>query len=437
MYTTIRDKRSARPVAPWRVLAVGVAAASLLLLVPGAGPARADGMYAPAIGEAVANTSDQQGILLFGRGWTRLILRTGYRGNGKPFSWVIPTWGTLRREDVTAVDATLFEALDDFTAPQLVTYELACGTSLGCAAEEGDEASVLEPAVTVFDSFRVAGYEIEIVAADAAEALVQWLEGKGYQIPEGGPEVFGDYVERGFRFVTVRFAPRDDEPPEGEGEGEGEGTGTSEGEGENYGGNSGGSGAEDLAPALSLRFPVMMNTFPLQISRLSSDRPTEILLFTLGSSRYRVDPSLYATMELHLPDSYQGSDFTDYYRTQLQAALARAGGKVFAVEYAGPLPPDLERLIGLDELREGEQTPLFLTRLHARLEPAQMAHDVVLEPQPGEASLKMHRIRIVAGHEPAVGELAAVLPFDLLLIVGLAQLAQRRRSRRGHERSRR
>jgi len=401
---------------------------ALLLLVGLPTGAVADGMYQPLTGEAVANTADQQAILAYGDDWTRLVLRTGYSGNGKPFAWVVPSLGLLTENDVGTADPVIFNALDDVTAPQLVRYDLGCGTHLGCAEEAGSDAgSTSEPAgVIVFRSFVVAEFRIDVVAAQDPAALGDWFTAQGYSLPTNAEPILADYIARGFSFVAVRVEPGasgggGEQPDAGVG-GEGEGEGGAEGEGETT--------PPQPVRALVMRFPGLMTTFPLRISSLSTREEVEVLLYTIGTTRHQVAPNLFPTVPMLLPPTYDGDDFDSYYRDQLLAQTRTADGRpAFAVEFAGPAPDPLFGLL-LEQgiLLEGGDavTRPFVTRLRARLRPEQMDRDIVLQAIPGAAGLAQHRVRVVAGGASQEAGLAALLPVDGLLVLVLAGLAMLR-----------
>lgn len=387
------------------------------------GVARADGMYAPLVGDSVANTADQQALLVFGESSTQLVLRTGYSGNGQPFSWVVPIKGRLTREQVRTVDPLVFRSLDRFSAPQLLEFTLNCGTYLGCGAESSEADAARPAGVGVLDSFRVDDFEISVVEADAGADLVEWLDGRNYRVPEGGAAVFEDYVQRGFDFVAVQYTPSADQSM-----GQQDGDGSSDQE------PSAADPPEDIADALAFTFPEPMYTFPLVISKLSTQRRVEVLLFTIGASRFEAADG-FETFDMQLPESYQGDDFDGYYREQLDLRLRAAGGRAFATEYAGPLPGVLWDTLAAEEVLParpaGTQSGMFLTRLRTRLDAAEMDRDVLLTPVLGDAGTARHRIRVIIGYREPDTLDAILLPLDMLAILGLAWLAGRvRRPRR-------
>ncbi len=393
-------------------------AASLLALW-GATSASADGMFAPRVGTGVAATADQQALLVLGKEETVLALRTGYQGDGGAFAWVIPCPQRLTREQVTTASAGLFEALDSFTAPQLVEYELNCGTAFGCAGEgAGTDAGETQAAVRVFDRFWVDAYELSVVEADSGASMVDWLSSRSHEPPPGAADVFGSYVERGWSFVAVEFSPAaQPSPPESEGQGSDDAP----------------SAATNEARALVIRLAGQQPSFPLLVSSLSTRSRVDLLLHTVAAGRYRAAGADFVTFEMTLPSTYEGWDWDGYYDGELEARLAEHGRRSLAVEYAGPLPDRL-----LDTLQRegvflglslGTERP-FVTRLRGRLDPADMDRDLELEPVPGEAAQALHRVRVVTGHGSDAGLAAAAVPVDVLAVLGLAGLLRSLRRRR-------
>jgi len=401
------------------LVAIFVAVGGLLV---SASPALADGMYAPLVGESVANTADQQAILVFSETSTQLVLRTGYSGDGQPFTWVVPIKGRLRREQVRTVRPLVFRTLDRYSAPQLLEFTLGCGTYLGCGGESADADAARPGGVGVLDTFRVDDFEISVVEAEAGADLAAWLDTRDYRVPEGGEAVFDDYVERGFDFVTVQYTPSADQQvaqPDGDGS-------SDQLPQEDV--------AEDVAQALALTFTEPMYTFPLVISQLSTQRRVEVLLFAVAAGRFEVGEG-FETFDMALPETYQGDDFEGYYREQLDMRLEAAGGRAFATEFAGPLPALLWDSLATEEMLPerppGIEDGWFLTRLRTRIDPQDMDRDVVLQALLGDAGSAQHRVRVITGYaEPDTLD-AVLLPLDLLVVLGLAWIAGRvRRSRR-------
>ncbi len=382
--------------------------------------AGADGLYVPHIGQGVANTADQQAIMVFGEHHTWLALRTGFQGDATAFSWVVPVAQLLTADDVSTVSSEVFEFMDSFTRPQVLRFELACGTYLGCA--QSDDAGTLETtgtSVTRFSSFRVGGYQLDVLSADDSRELATWLDREGYQVPQGAAAVFDSYVSRGFFFVAIKFEGSEVQEA---------GAGSPDA---GFGEPGGAGGGAEPAPGLLMRFEGEMYTFPLLISSLSTKDDVDVLIHTLGPTRYRpAEGSGFGYFDMSMPAHYQGDDFDGFYRQHLLEALERNGGRSFAVEYAGPLPESLVEIFQERGLLPDTDEHWFVTRFKSILGPSAMDRDLVFTRETGDMARKKTRVRVITGYQEQDAGLAAAFPLDLLAVAGLGLLAVRRRRAR-------
>ncbi len=150
---------------------------------------------------------------------TVLSMRNDYQGPPENFAMVVPVPTVLAETDVQALDADVFERVDQLSAPRLVEYweQDPCfvggggtgeGTiglgNLGTVGHGAGYGRGSGASVTVEAEFQVAEYEIVILSARDSGGLDRWLRDNGYQIPDGAEAALRPYVEAGTKFFVAK-----------------------------------------------------------------------------------------------------------------------------------------------------------------------------------------------------------------------------------------
>ncbi len=370
------------------IRASGLLAGAVLAL--SASISLADGGYFAAVAGS-ANSADQRALIIDHGEAETIVLHTDYAGDFGDFAWVVPVPELIGAGAIGTASGDVFAALDDLTTPRGFV-----STGGGCYGCGGGAEGTNRLDVTVWETLRVDGYEVAVLSAEQSADLASWLDDNGYALPAGAQEHLEYYVDREWFFVALKIDPA--RPGAGGG-----------------GGGGGGGAAEELRPIM-LTFPTDGSdrlVYPLRISQVSTPQRVEVLAYVLAP--HRVESTNYPTVEVQVPRSYGEDDFDAAYDGWFEDTIAGAGGAALVVEYAGPLPgwiaggPAFEAL-----LDEGEQ--YFLTRLRARLEPADMDEDVLMAAAATDAPFEV--------------QVAAALPFwrgrvgfAILLLAGLQALA--------------
>ena len=151
---------------------------------------------------------------------TVLSFQNDYFGPAEDFALIVPVPVVLGDDDVTTLDAGLFDRVQAVAAPHMVElYEQppcpsrrrprSSGGMLmdalgGSGAASRGGGAPPRPAVVVEAQFQEGEYDITILGASDSTALESWLGNHGYHLPQGASRVFRPYVEQGMKFFVAR-----------------------------------------------------------------------------------------------------------------------------------------------------------------------------------------------------------------------------------------
>jgi len=197
---------------------------------------------------------DQKALIVQRDGRETLVIETSFTGRGNDFAWVVPT-PTVPKIETASTE--LFADLSSRTRPELVSRvpDLGLAGLVGVAAlllvrhggpgarrkataliagavavafvlQAGPRDAGAEPLLTLGASSGidvrvpmtpaedfvavkqrevVGAYDTVTLSARDPKALVAWLRGHEYAVPEGTDEVAADYVRDGWVFTAVRL----------------------------------------------------------------------------------------------------------------------------------------------------------------------------------------------------------------------------------------
>ncbi|MFO0903973.1 MAG: DUF2330 domain-containing protein [Pirellulales bacterium] len=164
-------------------------------------------------GKAVVN-ADQTVILVWDaeKKTQHFIRKASFRSQADDVGFLVPTPSIPELEE-SGNDA--FPLLAQITAPEYVrkSRPAAGGGCIGCAAAPTSRA-LSEAGVAVLAQKEVAGFHAQVLQADSADELVDWLNAHGYQF---SPEVAAwaePYVREGWKITALRVAKKTDETPD-------------------------------------------------------------------------------------------------------------------------------------------------------------------------------------------------------------------------------
>ena len=184
------------------------------------------GFFCDAIVDPVVQTAERVLFRVNDDETVTTVVEVQYEGEPTQFGWVLPLSETIDAEDVETVEAGLFDELEALSAPVFVSPVPASGAdaeavgysgmSMGCAGPfwmgggGGDVAAFQPPdtsGVEVVGEAVVGPYAVEIITAESADNLVNWLQLNGYQMPSSSMEPIAHYVTAGMSFLGLKLNP--------------------------------------------------------------------------------------------------------------------------------------------------------------------------------------------------------------------------------------
>jgi hypothetical protein len=176
------------------------------------------GFYVSKADGSLKNKTSQ--VILVRDGNKNVItMYNDFKGDTKDFAMVVPVPVVLRKDDIKVVDQSIFQKLNDYSAPRLVEYwdqnpcnqyeammdsQLA-GKVAGVQIRGYRSISNLkEEKVKIEAKYLVGEYDILILSAKESSGLKTWLNENGYKIPEGAEEVLEPYIKSNLKFFVVK-----------------------------------------------------------------------------------------------------------------------------------------------------------------------------------------------------------------------------------------
>jgi len=173
----------------------------ILIGVFTASAALADGKFFSALDKV--KQPEQRALLWLDGGQETILIQTKYEGAAGDFGWVVPV---PSKPTVSTGEAAIFDELARITRPDVVPPWWMY-TTFPIILLGGSKASMEATGVTVLDSIQAGPYDVQILAATDAGALKDWLDDKGYEMPAGSEKVLKSYVDRGWYYAAVKVNP--------------------------------------------------------------------------------------------------------------------------------------------------------------------------------------------------------------------------------------
>jgi len=176
------------------------------------------GFYVSKADGTLKNKTSQV-ILVRDGNRTVITMYNDFKGDTKDFAMVVPVPVVLRKDDIHVVDQSIFQRLNDYSAPRLVEYwdQNPCNVYADDKMMEfaKTERSVMAPSangvakrkdlgVTIEAKYLVGEYDILILSAKESGGLKEWLTSNGYKIPDGAEEVLDPYIKSNLKFFVVK-----------------------------------------------------------------------------------------------------------------------------------------------------------------------------------------------------------------------------------------
>ena len=291
-----------------------------------------------------------------------------YQGSPSDFSWVVPVPTALADGDLElAAPTDALALLDDATAPSLIPPPTECNETGGILSpRSADQAASFsggdddDEGVEVIDLPNVGPFEVQVLSATDADALVDWLNDNDYLItPEMEPLV-GEYVSGGMWFLALKLEP--------------------------------GAGVADIAP-ISMTYEGDLPMVPIQLTGVAAEPEMGILTFIAADTRYEANN--FTNLEISIDDVmvHPTTGRQNYYPL-LSWRMDEAGGKAavtqFAGDFGGAATTASDRWSWNEEytedlawLTELGQEYSQITRLYSRMSAWEMDEDPVFTESSG------------------------------------------------------
>ena len=169
--------------------------------------------------DGILKNKTSQVILVRDGNKTVITMYNDYKGDTKDFAMVVPVPVVLKKDDIHVVDQSIFQRLNDYSAPRLVEYwdqnpceayaeedRMYAPSTKSVLSESvvrgnGDKKDL---GVKIEAKYLVGEYDILILSAKESGGLKEWLTTNGYKIPEGAEEVLDPYIKSNLKFFVVK-----------------------------------------------------------------------------------------------------------------------------------------------------------------------------------------------------------------------------------------
>lgn len=327
------------------------------------------GTYVGGVGAEFYNSYSQLAVVR-DNNQTTLTIVNDVEGDFDDFALVIPVPEVIPEDKVKVLEPELFDRLDAYSQPRLVTYtcedfeeQFDTGWDFDSSAPE-DGAGGGGGDVNVEALYIVGEFEIVILSATQSNSLFTWLNDNGYQVPGQSQDLLQQYIDGGSFFLAAKVAA-----------------------------DAGVASGDKLSP---LQFGYASDAFqiPIRIGTLNAKEAQDLVVYAVSdyqNGRVGIANSVYREFSIEdecMWDPVDGQSFGEYYAEQFTNGYEETDDGAWTVEYAwggggcdpcSGTPPDASDLIALGVNEDlVYYSDYFFTRLHARYTPAQATEELML-----------------------------------------------------------
>jgi hypothetical protein len=191
------------------IIGAAIVAAPLIMSFCGFYVSKADGTL---------KNKTSQVILVRDGNKTVITMYNDFKGDTKDFAMVVPVPVVLRKDDIKVVDQSIFQKLNDYSAPRLVEYwdqnpcneydkeDMVQRKSMAPSTQEVKAEAIRGKVagVKVEAQYLIGEYDILILSAKESSGLKDWLNENGYKIPANAEEVLEPYIKSNMKFFVVK-----------------------------------------------------------------------------------------------------------------------------------------------------------------------------------------------------------------------------------------
>jgi len=147
-----------------------------------------------------------------------ITMYNDFKGDTKDFAMVVPVPVVLQKDDIKVVDQSIFQKLNDYSAPRLVEYwdqnpcnsyemmedKMSMAPSANVNRALAGKVAGAKSSVKIEAQYLVGEYDILILSAKESIGLKTWLNENGYKIPANAEEVLDPYIKSNLKFFVVK-----------------------------------------------------------------------------------------------------------------------------------------------------------------------------------------------------------------------------------------
>jgi hypothetical protein len=147
-----------------------------------------------------------------------ITMYNDFTGDTKDFAMVVPVPVVLRKSDIKVVDQSIFQKLNDYSAPRLVEYyddnpcndykkykeDMMMPSASNMEKALSGKVAGARSSVKIEAQYIVGEYDILILSAKESSGLKTWLVSNGYKIPANAEEVLDPYIKSNLKFFVVK-----------------------------------------------------------------------------------------------------------------------------------------------------------------------------------------------------------------------------------------
>jgi hypothetical protein len=347
-----------------------------------------------------------------------ITMYNDFKGDFKDFAMVVPVPVVLQKKDVKVVSNSIFDRLDDYSAPRLVEYydqnpcqvyrsdiRALSGKAAGVQVESVKDEVMLnayKKKVTIEAQYTVGEYDILILSAKESSGLKTWLTENGYQIPANAEEVLDPYIKSNLKFFVVKVNLDEKKKTNN-----------------NF-----------LSP-LQIKFSSSKFMLPIRLGMANADGDQDMVVYAFTKSG-RVETTNYRNVSVptakNIPLFVQNT-FARFYGDLFENVWAKEGKSAAFLEYAWDVspanyvkcdpctgnPPGYNELVEAgvwwiqnDDYEnyvneyEADKGKVFFTRLHVRYNRQSFAQDLMFQTTPNTENFQA---RYIITH-PASGDMS-------------------------------
>ena len=320
---------------------------------------------------------------------TVLTMANDFKGDPREFAIVIPVPTVIQKDQIRVSNRALFDHIDAYSAPRLVDvldpdpcsrFTTIDGVfAAGAGGGRGGGGGAIQAralGVTIEAQYSVGEYDILILSAEQSTGLQTWLTQNGYRIPRGATAILDSYIRQNMKFFVARANLAEQSR----------------------------LGFSILRP-IQVTFQTPKFMLPIRLGMVNADGPQELFVFAI-SQRGRIETTNYRTVKLptsaEIPNFIRNR-FADFYKAMFSEQVRKENMNTIFTEYAwnmGSCDPCAANPLSPDELGElgasssggglpagpggrggafGQNSQLFLTRLHLRYDNAHFPEDLVFQ----------------------------------------------------------